>query len=363
LRKDKKIILQQTIIPDYRLGLFVLIQKHYSDNFQVIAGDRDFGGTPVSTKAAWEYFRRVRNFYLFNDNFLWQRLIKKELLKTDVVILNANIRIISNVILLFLRKLTGRKTLLWGHVDGKGRIASFFRRLYFRSSDGFIAYTEAQKKILCKHHSNLKIWVAPNSCVSFVDCVPVDAELQELDSIIYVGRLVKTKKVDLLLKGFIYAKKESWLPKSVRLIFVGDGELRSSLEAFAREADTMDAVHFAGHISDVCKLREYYRTAICSVSPGYVGLSAIQSFSFGVPILIAKGENHSPEIEACEEGFNSRFFNSDDPVALAKGLSIFYKERAQWLENRPLISEWTRRHYSFETMRDAFIRAIDEMLA
>ena len=361
LPKIKKIILQQTIIPDYRMELFILLREYYSDSFQVIAGDRDFGGTPVSTKAAWKYFMHVKNVYLFNGNFLWQRLITKELLSADLVILNANIRILSNIIPLLLRKLMGRRTLLWGHAKGKNKTADFFRKFYFRLSDGIIAYTESQKKMLCQSYPWLKVWAAPNACVSTIDCIPVEAESPVVNYILYVGRLIESKKVSLLLKGFIYAHEQSLLPETVQLVLVGDGEMRSNLESTAKESGIKNAVHFAGHISDVCKLRSYYRRAICSVSPGYVGLSAVQSFSFGVPMLIAKDEYHSPEIEACQEGFNARFFSSDDLVALAQSLSVFYKERAQWVENRSLIAEWTRKHYSFEAMRDIFVRAIGEV--
>jgi glycosyltransferase involved in cell wall biosynthesis len=147
--------------------------------------------------------------------------------------------------------------------------------------------------------------------------VPVEATHDEVDSILYVGRLVEKKKVRLLLEGYIRAQKDSLLAENIRLVFVGAGTERQHLEARAEEAGVAHKVQFTGHVSDIAKLRDYYRRAICSVSPGYVGLSATQSFSFGVPMLIARDEFHSPEIEACKEGFNAGFFESDDVNALS----------------------------------------------
>ena len=60
-----KIALQQSIIPDYRLGLFLLLREQWEDQFEVYAGDADFGGSPVSTEEAWDHFERVQNVRLW----------------------------------------------------------------------------------------------------------------------------------------------------------------------------------------------------------------------------------------------------------------------------------------------------------
>lgn len=352
------VALQQAIIPDYRMGLFRLLREHWSDEFQIYAGDFDFGGTPASTKEAWQCFKHVKNHYLLGSRFLWQRGCFRKLLSADVAILNANLRIVSNTALLLLRKILGRRTILWGHSQGQNGVAEATRGLYLRFCGGFIAYTESQAEMLRQRYPRLKVWVAANSCVSAADCVPVEAMLDEVDSIIYVGRLVEKKKVRLLLEGYIRAQQDSLLAEYIRLVFVGDGAERQHLEARAEEAGVADKVHFAGHVSDITELRDYYRRAICSVSPGYVGLSATQSFSFGVPMLIARDEFHSPEIEACKEGFNAEFFESNDPQSLADHLQRMTAQTETSLSKRKKVSAWTASHYSFEVMQDAFVEAV-----
>lgn len=356
-----RISIQQLIIPDYRMGHFLLLRKEWGSDFQIFAGDADFGGSPVSVPDAWKYFQRVQNWYFFDGRFVWQKGCFRKLVSSDVVILNGNMRILSNNLLLLVRKLFRRKTILWGHIEGQNTFASFFRGLYFRFCDGFIAYTESQAHQVRLRYPWLKVWVAPNSCVAASDCREIRKSSSFADTILYVGRLVPGKKVKLLLQAFIFAKKNGLITNEIKLIFVGDGTEQASLVAMSDEAGVSFSVSFAGHISDVDQLRDFYSRAICAVSPGYVGLSATQSFSFGVPMLVANDEFHSPEIEACREGFNSRFFASDDFEALASELQRVCSSRSGLFASGKKIAQWTRNNYSFEAMRDAFAQAVKEV--
>ena len=119
-----------------------------------------------------------------------------------------------------------------------------------------------------------------------------------------------------------------------------------------------DRVVFEGHRGTIDELRPLYRDAIASVSPGYVGLSLIQSIGFGVPMLFARDEPHSPEIEAAIEDENVRSFPSDSPKELASLLVSVARERAAWLARREEISGWTRANYSVEVMVAAFVSAL-----
>jgi glycosyltransferase involved in cell wall biosynthesis len=62
------------------------------------------------------------------------------------------------------------------------------------------------------------------------------------------GRLVPIKRVDVALRAVARAR-EAGAP--VRLLVVGDGELRSELEALAETLGIADHVHFAGFIRDM----------------------------------------------------------------------------------------------------------------
>ena len=353
----KSVYLQQTIIPDYRVLFFELLQGEWLD-FRVYAGDSNFGGSPVSAPDLWNTYHHISNRYLLRGRFLWQPTLSKDFLSADVAILNANQRILSNYLILIVRRALRRKTLLWGHAEGRHRLARFFRGFFMRLSSGFIAYTESQSEYLRNCYPWLRTWVAPNACLSTSDCVPIVVRLDELDCVLYVGRLVSEKKVCLLLEAFIYAREHSLLSDEVRLVIVGEGAERAPLEQRIAAAKVEGSVVLAGHVSDVGELRRYYARSFCSVSPGYVGLSATQSFGFGVPMIVARDESHSPEIEACIDGFNATFFTSNDVQSLAQELARSYALREGTLAQRGEIARWTAEHYSFEAMRDTFVEAV-----
>tara|TARA_B110000208_G_scaffold185298_1_gene240283 strand:- start:893 stop:1984 length:1092 start_codon:yes stop_codon:yes gene_type:complete len=352
---EKTIYMQLPIIPDYRMGVFLPLRERWGECFEVFAGEFDFGGSPVSTSEAWKHFHKIENHYLCGGRLLWQAGATKQVINADLLILNGNMRFLSNWMIQVIRKLLGRRTLLWGHAEGKVNRVPYLRSLYLSLSDGFIAYTKAQREMLLKRYPGMEVWVAPNSCVAASDCVPALADVDEVRTVLYVGRLVEEKKVKLLLEGYIHAREHKLIPEAVKLVFVGSGEQGALLEQQAAASGYGADIDFAGHVSEVGKLREFYRQALCSVSPGYVGLSATQSFSFGIPMLIARNEFHSPEIEACREGFNAVFFESDSPRHLAECLDEMYVSRQQWCGRRPEISDWTKECYSFEAMCATFI--------
>ena len=64
----------------------------------------------------------------------------------------------------------------------------------------------------------------------------------------FVGRLVPIKRVDLALEAVARARRAG---APIRLVVVGDGDLRPQLEQLAARLDVSDAVHFAGYRKDM----------------------------------------------------------------------------------------------------------------
>ena len=174
---------------------------------------------------------------------------------------------------------------------------------------------------------------------------------------IYVGRLIKQKKPELMIKAFIAFTENN---EDSTLIIVGDGPEKARLEKIVENNNLNDRIKFKGHISDLGTLRQLYGTAVASVSPGYVGLSITQSLSFGVPMIISKNENHAPEIEAAKEGFNTEFFNTDSAQDLASKYQYFYENKSLWSERAESIINDCKDNYTAEKMADSIIKAFQD---
>ena len=138
---------------------------------------------------------------------------------------------------------------------------------------------------------------------------------------------------------------------------VGDGPLRPELEAMAKRDDSSN-IEFLGSESRLSELRSLYSCSLASVSPGYVGLSLTQSLGFGVPMIIARNEPHSPEIEAAIEGTNAVFFESGSVPSLVAALTAVNDASTQWIRRRVQIADETMEKYSIEAMVDAISTAV-----
>jgi glycosyltransferase involved in cell wall biosynthesis len=228
-----------------------------------------------------------------------------------------------------------------------------------RQLDGFICYTESQRVELAGVvGSRLPLWAAFNACMSRDDCWTEIATEYELRDFIYVGRLEPRKKPHLMIQALGIALGNGAIPAKVRLVIVGGGSELPRLRDLVINLGLSERVFFAGSVTDPAALRSLYRTAIAALSPGYVGLSATQAFGFGVPMIIARQEFHSPEIEACREGENTMFFDSDSPAALGEAMTKMYQTRGAWLARRAKLAAQTGAQYSFERMTETFREAI-----
>jgi rhamnosyl/mannosyltransferase len=100
-------------------------------------------------------------------------------------------------------------------------------------------------------------------------------------TLLFVGRLVAYKGVDVLLRAMV------GVPAS--LVLVGDGPLRRTLEALAHELGVEDRVRFAGRVADVERL-EWYGRADAVVLPSVsrqeaFGMVQVEAMLSGRPVV------------------------------------------------------------------------------
>lgn len=185
-------------------------------------------------------------------------------------------------------------------------------------------------KTLRKHGLNAKALVLSNGIelAKFdpkLDHAQFDKEFglkEENRKILYVGRLMEEKGLDVLLNayGIVNAK----IPNT-NLIIVGKGHLRSNLEHIANKLG-LENVVFTGFISDSL-LRQAYASSDLFVLPSYaeiqplvllealaMGLPAIGTNVGGIPEMIVNGRNGYVLKPGDHEGLAERMMTilSDD---------------------------------------------------
>ena len=355
-----RIALLQTCIADYRDHFIRLALVCPDVDLKIFVGEEYF---EASTRTSAFVLKnkattRITNFFIFNRRLCFQNIPFRELIKSDVVVFELNPRLISNWPLLLIRKLLGKRNVLWGHAwsrSGPDSRTEVFRHMMRQLADGLIFYTQDQLKQFNQRYSDFigkNLTVAPNSLYPLEDIESVQGDR---DCFVYVGRLVKTKKVELLVRAFATACDS--FNEKCSLIIVGDGPERDFLQSLAENLGVVDRIEFKGHVSDLGQLKQLYSRSLMSVSPGYVGLSITQSFAFGVPMIVAESEPHSPEIEAFIEGDNGLFFKSDSVEDLEEKLRLVYHNAQAWKSKASGIAKDCRMRYSVEKMVEGFYAA------
>ena len=95
----------------------------------------------------------------------------------------------------------------------------------------------------------------------------------------FVGRVVPIKRVDVLLRALALAKDAGPL----RLLVVGDGEIRPRLQKLCRELGTSDLVRFLGYRRDLTTIASAADIAVLTSANEGTPVSLIEAGAAGVP--------------------------------------------------------------------------------
>ncbi len=350
-------VLLQTTVGDYRQAVLQILVNELGSDFLVMSGRVYFDGTTKTRVNFIENnFRFVTNIFIFRK-LSFQLGCWGAVISADVAILELNPRILSTWIILIVRRFLGKRTAVWGHAwsrKGPYKDGTMLRDWMCRIAGVVVAYTNREGMYFRERMPRLEVVVAPNSLYPQSKIKPA-ISVDGCRDVVYVGRLVADKNPRLLLEAFIQAV--GLLPSDVRLRFVGAGPELEPLRALAKIHGLLDRVDFLGHLGAYEDIHAVYANALVSVSPGYVGLSLIQSLSFGVPMVIATDEPHAPEIEAASEGANCLFFRSNDSSDLARVLLSVFQNSSDWLDRRKKIADVCAESYTIEKMASGLLKA------
>lgn len=156
--------------------------------------------------------------------------------------------VVAWVLRLFYRRAPLVVTSHGGDVYGlNGRVTGMLKRGVYRSSAAVTVVSQAMAEELEGHVSGVDAHVAPMG-VDLKQFFRPTLPLEGRRDVIFVGRLVEKKGVDVLLRAF--AGISAARPE-VRLRVVGHGPLRESLESLAEELGIGQAVEFTGPVPNL----------------------------------------------------------------------------------------------------------------
>jgi len=173
--------------------------------------------------------------------------------------------------------------------DVPGHSPDRFKLIYKISKPIVIKIWKKAKKVVCNSEDLKKevLGLCPNLDVEVISN-GIDTEKfkpkktkSDKTRLLYVGRVIPLKQIDLIIKGL------TKLDKSVVLRIVGDGEQREELVILVNKLGLKDRVEFVGEVSYDEIEREYQKGDVYVQLSKVEGMSntVLEAMSCGLPVI------------------------------------------------------------------------------
>jgi glycosyltransferase involved in cell wall biosynthesis len=352
-RYPGRLALQQRVLPSYRVPFFDLLAESCEKGMSLFAGLPRPAEMIASGQTRIAQLKQAENIHLFSGAFYLchQKGVTNwlEEWEPDALIVEANPRNISTPSAVKWMRARGKRVIGWGL--GASRVNGMKRNLWLafvNQFDAMLTYSQrGAEEYAALGFSPEKIFVAHNSVspAPTFDLRPSTLNIQP--TILFVGRLQARKKLDLLLRACAEMETQP------RLIIVGDGPQRTSLETLAK--DVYPAAEFAGE-KHGAEVKPYFAEADLFVLPGTGGLAVQEAMSYGLPVIVAKGDGTQDDL--VREG-NGWQIQPDDYGALVSAMKTALSDTARLrrmgAESFRIVSE----EINIQKMTDVFVEALN----
>jgi len=352
-----RLALQQRVLPSYRVPFFDMLAQACGGGLSVFAGSpqADEGITNGKLQAA--NYAPAKNIHLFRGALYlcYQGGLVDwlEQWNPDALIVEANPRYLATSSAVQWMHAHGHQVIGWGlgapPISGPLGSLRKTRRIRFLSQfDRLISYSRrGADEYAALGFPPERIFTAYNAVTPRpLQHIPSRPPAFENNPVIlFVGRLQMRKRVDDLLRAC------SELGSNPRLVIVGDGPEREHLESLAKQVYPSAEFVGAKHGAD---LQPYFTAADLFVLPGTGGLAVQEAMSYGLPIIVAKGDGTQDDLV---RGSNGWQIPHDDYDALVRTMRMALSDagrlRAMGAESYRIVSE----EINLEKMVEVFVRA------
>lgn len=343
----KKLCLIYNTAPRYREAIFTAIDREYDCDWYFGETKTDIREMDVTKLKHVTYYRTLGNpSRMYVKRGMLRLLFKK---KYQNFFMLAESRSLTDWLFFWLAStfFPQKRVYIWTHGwYGKERGIDAKMKLWlFRHVTGTFVYGDRAKRLLVEQGiPEEKLFAIHNSLdydkhlqlrkqVALTDIYKKHFQ-NERPTILFLGRLTRVKKLDLVVDALHHLKQRG---EQYNLVFVGDGEAREALlqkvSALGMESQTW----FYGACYDEAQNAELVYNADLCVSPGNIGLTAMHVLMFGCPVITHNSfEWQMPEFEAVRSGVTGDFFERDNVVSLAQAIS-------QWLSTKQTQREEVRK--------------------
>ena len=274
-------------------------------------------------------------------------------------------------------RMRGKRTLYWtiGWMRREGRLKGILWTLFMKAPHGLLLYGHfARGRALATGMFNPENLYVIRNCLDYEtqrtarESLPRHVGREERERLfpgsgrpvaLCVSRLQARRRLDLLIEAAaIMASRGS----PCDILLVGDGPERDNLAQLAQEKKV--SLCMPGACYDQMQLARYTMSATVTVAPGLVGLTAMQSLAFGVPVITHDDRyEQAPESEVLEEGRSGYLFESGNLQSLVDAMMRATASPWPSANVREACIHALEAGYTASCMREAIENALDGLPA
>ena len=172
--------------------------------------------------------------------------------------------------------------------------------------------------------------------------------------LIHVSNFRKVKRVEDVLRVFDKVRKE--IPS--KLILIGDGPERASIDKLCKELDTCGDIHSLGKIKDVEKILGLADLFLLTSETESFGLAALEAMAAKVPV-ISTNTGGIPEVNV--HGFSGMLSNVGDVDDMAKNAIDILKDENSFQQFRQNAFEQAKK-FSIKNILPMYEKMYEEIV-
>ena len=345
--------------PIYRFPIYSEMSEAFNCDF--FFGDSVFEPLkqfdPTKLKGFIKYIHAKR----IPMGFFWHSGIRKIFsTKYDVFIIGGSQTYVINWFVMLYAKLFRKKVIYWTH--GFKREVNLRKisltKLYHSMISQYLVYNEYNTRNMIKAGiPQNKINVFNNSLDTHLQTefyktlkpstIYKDHFKNSHPVLIFIGRIQKRMKVDLLIDAIQILKEEGTMVNAVIVGAYVDGV---NIEEFVLKKGLEKQVWMYGPSFEEKRNSELLYNADICVAPGTIGLTAIHALSYGTPCITHNNFSEiGPEFEAIRENVTGSFFQENDVVSLVDVIKKWIGHDAERREEtRKRAREEIEQHWSVD---------------
>lgn len=336
-----KIAIIHNIVTPYRLELFERLSKHkYIDELNVFYCLERYNDRNWSLKYDAEYKYKILPGYTFTFPIIKLPCSINPSIFNEIHNNNYDAVIVcgftdmTTQLAYISCKINHIPIILWSELSGVylfkyHTLYNSVIRFFVKNSDALLVPSTQSKEYHIKMGAfSDKIFISPNTndeqrYINKIKKYKENSSLirEELSvtttkNIIFVGRFIKRKGVDYLIKAFIDINAHM---DDLGLILVGDGPEKENLQALCKDSGVKD-VYFTGFVSEEEKIK-YYSISNLFVLPSLWDIHPLvlpEAMACSLPIISTKGVASAHDI--ITDGENGYIINTEDVEQLSSAI-------------------------------------------